>query len=53
MPFSDFYIILNSFFLIKTAKKGNYLPADADVASGPGGELTHGARDHRTDAMRR
>ena len=57
MPFSDFYLIFKLIFkcfsLLKSRKKGIYLPADADLASGPGGELTRGARDHCTGATRR
>ena len=37
-------------FLFKNYKKGEYLPAGADVASGEAGELTRGAWDHRADA---
>ena len=53
MPFSDFLFDFYLHFFTKIAKKGNYLPADADVASGLSGKLTLGARDHHTDAMRR
>ena len=53
MPFSDFYLIFYFIFLYENRKKGDLLPVDADVASGLSGELTHGTRDHRTDATRR
>ena len=47
--FSDFYLIFINIFFTKIAKRG-YLPVGADVASGTGGELTRGAREHRADA---
>ena len=52
LPFSDFYLLFKLNFLFKNRKKGEYLPAGADVASGEAGELTRGARDHRADATR-
>ena len=57
MPFFDFYLILYlifiNIFFTKIAKKGNFFPTGADVASGSSGELTRDARDHRTGATRR
>ena len=46
----DFFI---NIFFTKIAKKGNFLPAGADMASGSSGELTRDAWDHRTGATRR
>ena len=43
MAFFDFYLIFINIFFTKIAKKGNFLPTGADVASGSSGELTRGA----------
>ena len=55
MPFFlilfDFYLISMIFFL-KIAKRGEYLPAGADMASGEAGEPTRDAWDHRAGATR-
>ena len=50
--FLIFILIFKLNFYLKKSQKGGFLPAGADVASGEGGELTRGARDHRADATR-
>ena len=48
-----FYLIFINIFFTKIAKKGNFLPAGADVVSGSSDELTRGAQDHRTGVTQR
>ena len=51
MPFfnfySIFYLIFINIFFAKITKKGNFLPAGADVVSGSSDELTRGTRVRR------